>query len=453
MNLTRYWFVVAGAMICAYGFARETDLPWRQYTIDSSLDGADGVRLGDADGDGDLDIAAAWEQSGRSRLYLNPGTLGAAEHSWPYIDFGKTPGVEDALPADVDGDGRMDVISAGAGTVGLISQNARMSIHFAPPEGDYRNGQAWTTASFPASIAGNSRWMFSVMADVNRDGHRDIVSGSRYLAGGAPALIGWFETPAENKRDLTRWRFHKMGDAGWVMSLIARDMDGDGDMDFVVSDRKTGSRSDLRGVRWLENPDDPAKQQLPWNNHWIGARGREVMFIAMADMNGDGDPDVVVPSIGPNRITWYERLEPSGDAWREHEIDYPQGLGSPKAIAISDINCDGKPDLVITCEAADAPKAGVAWLEHPGAGPTGHHWVMHPVSGPIVTSRQPWLQQVLGWPETFGAAGIKFDRVEVTDLDGDGDPDVITTEENQGKKSRGLGVVWYQNPHNNCVAP
>jgi hypothetical protein len=30
---------------------------WRQYLIDGSLDGADGVRAGDVDGDGDLDIA------------------------------------------------------------------------------------------------------------------------------------------------------------------------------------------------------------------------------------------------------------------------------------------------------------------------------------------------------------------------------------------------------------
>ena len=40
-----------------------------------------------------------------------------------------------------------------------------------------------------------------------------------------------------------------------------------------------------------------------------------------------------------------------------------------------------------------------------------------------------------------GAAGTKFDRMELVDLDDDGDLDVITCEE-----SESLGVIWYENP-------
>ena len=40
-----------------------------------------------------------------------------------------------------------------------------------------------------------------------------------------------------------------------------------------------------------------------------------------------------------------------------------------------------------------------------------------------------------------GADGIKFDRIELLDLDADGDLDVITCEERDN-----LGVIWYENP-------
>ena len=39
------------------------------------------------------------------------------------------------------------------------------------------------------------------------------------------------------------------------------------------------------------------------------------------------------------------------------------------------------------------------------------------------------------------------DRIELLDVDADGDLDVITCEENAGPNSRGLGLVWYENPH------
>lgn len=45
-----------------------------------------------------------------------------------------------------------------------------------------------------------------------------------------------------------------------------------------------------------------------------------------------------------------------------------------------------------------------------------------------------------------GPEGIKYDRIELLDLDGDGDLDVLTCEEEVGVRHEGLGVIWYENP-------
>ena len=66
------------------------------------------------------------------------------------------------------------------------------------------------------------------------------------------------------------------------------------------------------------------------------------------------------------------------------------------------------------------------WLSSDGT-PGDHAWTAHEISGPT---------------------GIKFDRMELVDVDGDGDADVMTCEESEpveGKR-HGLGVFWYENP-------
>lgn len=52
-----------------------------------------------------------------------------------------------------------------------------------------------------------------------------------------------------------------------------------------------------------------------------------------------------------------------------------------------------------------------------------------------VTDRE-WMPH-----EISGAPGTKYDLVQLIDLDGDGDLDVLTCEEVEN-----LGVIWYDNP-------
>lgn len=366
--------------------------PWARHTIDGSSRGADGVRLADVNGDGLLDITTGWEEGGRVRVYLNPGPK-QSKAPWPAVTVGSVGSPEDAVFADLDGDGAWDVLSSTEG------EDQTLYVHWAPADPTrYLDSAAWTTAAIPAS-KGLGMWMFALPAELDGRNGVDFFAGSKTK----DAKIGWWQAPAD-PRKVADWRWRPLYDAGWIMSLIAHDMDGDGDQDLVATDRK-GPKS---GVLWLENPD--------WRLHRIGGVGKEeLMFMKMADLDGDGRAEAVAATLsGP--IVWYRG---KGDDWERFEIDAPAEVRRGKAVAAGDLDLDGRIDLAFTAEGADGDLEGVFWLSRRGA-PTDRAWDVHRVSGP---------------------EGVKFDRIELLDLDADGDLDLITCEERDN-----LGVIWYENP-------
>ena len=363
--------------------------------IDASQKGADGVRLADANGDGRPDIATAWEESGVVRAYMNPGPEKAAE-PWPAVTVGKVNSPEDAVFADMNGDGVLDVVTSTEG------DEKTVYVHTAPAE-DYMNPDGWDTQPVVRS-QGKGQWMYAEPMDVDGNGSMDLVAGSK---NDFAAIGSWrFPSTPGGKASWNRWY-----GAGWVMSIVAHDMNGDGAVDIVASDRK-GPRS---GALWFQN--------MPGSAAWPVARigpeaEHEAMFLDIADLDGDGQTDVVL-AVKDGPIQFFRRLSPRGTNWRAHGIEIPDGFGTAKAVAVGDIDLDGVADLVFTCEAAKGELSGVGWLRHSGD-PTSARWEVTDVGGPD---------------------GVKFDRIELADLDGDGDLDVITCEETDL-----LGVVWYENP-------
>lgn len=375
---------------------------WKRHVIDSSSRGADGVRLADADGDGRLDIATGWEQGGTVRVCFNPGPERAKE-KWPAVTVGRAGDVEDAVLADLDGDGAADVVSCSEG------KTRQISVHWSPPiRASLHDADAWQTVALPPA-ADKMMWMFALPLQVDGRHGIDVVAGGK----GSDAAIGWFESPA-NPRQLADWKWHELRPVGWLMSLVASDMDGDGDMDVVFSDRK-GKRS---GAYWLENPGAEAAQSQPWREHVIGGVGTEAMFLHLADLDQDGLEDVLLAA-KPQEILWLRREDHSGHSWQSHTIPLPDNTGTAKAVSVADLDGDGRQDLLFSCENAKSPKHGLKWLSADGP-PQAGKWTPHKLSG---------------------ADGVKHDLIATLDLDGDGDLDAITTEE-----VNNLGVIWYENP-------
>ena len=383
---------------------------WQRHTIDATFSGADGVRIADVNNDGLPDITTGWEEGGYTKVYIHPG-FNLVKQKWPSVIVGKTPNVEDAVFADLGNDGAMDVVSSTEGN------NKRLYFNWAPTNpNDYLKADKWKSQVLPTSNR-NVQWMYCLPMDVDGKNGVDLVVGAK----NKNAEIGWFQAP-KNARNLPKWKWFPISPATWVMSIFGKDMDGDGDSDIVVSDRKSGPS---QGVRWLENPGNIMKQKKEWKNHFIGCQGLEVMFMDLADLDGDGLEDVIVTEATTRKIWFLKRLDKISISWKGYPITIPEFASKPKSVVAGDLNNDGQTDLVQSFEKAEGEIEGIYWLSYKNK-PTDSIWQWRKISGPV---------------------GIKYDKVELVDLDGDGDLDVLTCEENYGSDSKGLGVIWYENEH------
>lgn len=371
------------------------------------------MRLADLNGDGHQDIVSPWEQGGKIRLYVNPGMSGIRD-PWPAVTVGEVGDPEDAFLVDLDGDGVLDVVSSCEGTT------RSMYVHWAPRDVTrLLDPSAWRTDSIPVT-EGAAQWMYSMSLDVDGRHGVDLIASAK----GDGAQIGWLRSP-ENPRNLGEWDWHPLYDAGWVMTLRSEDVDADGDLDIVATDRMDAAR----GALWLENPGSAGSADRPWAQHRIGPVGAyEAMHHDIADLDGDGLRDTLVAVKG-GPIRYHRRTAQAPLTWETHNIPMPPSTGSGKSVKVADVDLDGKKDLVVACEHATDGKIGVFWLSFEAAA-TEPDWTPHSISGP---------------------EGFIFDLLQIVDLDADGDLDVVTLEEKgpylaSGYKGDELGVIWYENP-------
>ncbi|GAB2992234.1 hypothetical protein GCM10027284_06260 [Cyclobacterium sediminis] len=375
------------------------DAPWPRHTIDDSSLGSDGTKFSDVNNDGKFDLVTGWEEGGVSRIYLQPEN---PKKKWPFIEL-PSPDVEDAFVSDLNGDGYLDLITLSEG------KHQRVTIHWAPADSeDYLDPQKWLTQDIPATI-GKTKWMFGRPIDLDGKNGIDLVVGSKDPNG----TLGWLEAP-ENPMIMEDWEYHEITQLGWVMSISLLDMNSDGEMDIVITDRK----GDLRGLRWMENPGKDALQGK-WTHHLLGIRDGESMFMDYFD-NGTGNKELnfIVPVVQHG----WEHFERKDGLWSSQKIDFPNFVGDrAKSVKVGDINQDGLLDLTATFSQALGKSGVIAMMSF--------------------QSDNPYFIDI------SGKEGVKYDFILLKDMDADGDLDLITSEETAADGSKkGLGVIWYENP-------
>ncbi len=385
---------------------RTSSTRWTSHIIDDIGQGADGIKLADFNRDGRQDIVTGWEESGETKLYLHPGR-DHVKTPWPAQVVGATPSVEDALFIDMSGDEQAEIVSCTEG------QSRQIFVHHL--EEDSAVSGHWLQKKLPAA-SNKMKWMYATPMQIDRRYGVDLVAAGR----GEGAALGWFAAP--RRGGLRSWSWHEISPVDWIMSILTHDLDSDGDMDILITDRK----GPLRGCRWLENPGNRKKQRGAWTNHFIGAKGLEVMFSSLTDIDGDGTPELIVPERTENTLRIYGMPKNPTSPWSEQVIKLPNHTGLAKAVAVGDLNGDHQLDLVLSTNTKGDDKDGLIWID-----------------GRNLHSQQPHVFRSIS-----GAHNAKFDDVILHDVDGDQDLDVMICEENFGAHSQGLGVIWYENKLN-----
>lgn len=197
----------------------------------------------DLDLDGDWDLVVGTRGENRLLWFENPGdgSLQLIEHAIGIV--GRPMSGFNLEYADLSGDGLPDIIGRAGNGLGWIEQPKR--------KGDAWNG--FTIGTFlPDSITGLE------LADIDGDGDIDIMSGS-YSRGPRTGdgdvdendelgRLGWFENPGDAKQPWVRHDISRRK-RGMFDKFIARDLDNDGDVDFIGT---RGNSAPYDGVFWLE---------------------------------------------------------------------------------------------------------------------------------------------------------------------------------------------------------
>ena len=141
------------------------------------------MKLADINDDALPDIVTGWEEGGLTKLYLHPGTSKVKE-KWPARLVGKTPNVEDAVFADINNDGRLDVVSS------TEKGSEKIFAHISQ-DNDYEH---WDQYILPTvDIA----WMYAEPLQIDgRHGPDLIIAGK-----GKNAALGWLKAPKDIRRN------------------------------------------------------------------------------------------------------------------------------------------------------------------------------------------------------------------------------------------------------------
>jgi hypothetical protein len=300
-------------------------------------------------------------------------------------------GASSVVVKDVNGDGKLDLLVANAcgnngnygcmiGSLGVLLGNGN---------GTFQAAVNYTSGGYlPDSVA---------VGDVNGDGNPDLLVANQ--CGNSDDCNGVVGVRLGNG-DGTFQPVVTYGSGGYeAQSAAVADVNGDGKPDLVVANVCADSNCTNGGVVGvlLGNGDGTFRAALSY-----GSGGQDAESVAVADMDGDGKPDLVVAN-GDGSVGV---LSGNGDGSFRTAMTYGSGGARASSVSVGDVNGDGKPDLVVAnyCASTDCTNGSVGVLLGNGDGT---------------------FQAAV----TYSSGGLYTGAVALRDLNGDSELDLVVANE------------------------
>ncbi|MCS1412202.1 MAG: hypothetical protein M2R45_05406 [Verrucomicrobia subdivision 3 bacterium] len=270
----------------------------------------------DVDGDGDLDFIGARYQPGLIAWLEQPDD--PTNEPWPlHIVSKELNGIHGLLRGDVDLDGKLDLIANSAQPVG--TPHPESLAWLSVPENPRRAG-SWPVHVFAKKDAPGLTHYIG-LGDVNDDGRPDIATGAKGFPSTTGNYFAWWEAPEDAKGT---WTKHLIADGQiGATNIHPCDVNGDGKTDFIAS------RGHGKGILWFEAPN--------WELHGIHPSLKEPHSLIALDMDGDGDTDAATCAFGAKEAWWFENDGKGG--FKNHRVATDQEAYDIRAFDI-DLDTD-----------------------------------------------------------------------------------------------------------------
>ncbi|MCD4810007.1 MAG: VCBS repeat-containing protein [Methanosarcinales archaeon] len=343
-------------------------------------------RVGDLDGDGDIDIIGKpynWNTPGLN-IWLNDDVAGLSLGLWErhIIDINKPWRSIFIASADMDNDGYEDII-----TGGWWYKNPKIQ------------GTNWTRHTIGQTLNN-----MATVYDFDGDGDIDVL-GTLGKGSDTNAVFVWGRN--DGSGNFTIINNIEPGDGDFLQGVAVGNFHSGGPVEIALSWHEEG-----KGIQMLTVPSDPSNDM--WSLRRISTISQDEA-LSRGDIDRDGNIDLLLGT------KW---LKNDGGSWTPYTINTDSG--SPDRNKLADINSDGRLDAVVGFEAISKP-GKLVWYEQ----------------GDKVTSM---------WTEHIIANVVGPMSLDVTDIDNDGDLDVVVGEHNLKnpydaklylfENSDGQGITW-----------
>lgn len=266
----------------------------------------------DLDGDGDKDIYAIFASSSQFVWFENVNGIGRFSAPTPITTI-REP-LRWAECADLDGDGDMDILTTSGTQTGVLSWYENLD-----GRGKFSSEHIITRSPQPF------QWVSA--GDLNRNGDLDILAACV-----DQHEIAWYVNMDGQCRFSRPQVITNLVEG--VARAVTADMNGDQNMDVI-----SVSSGDSK-IAWYRNRDGRGVfgNQVTISTTATGARA-----VSAADLDADGDQDVLTSSYSDGRILWFENAG-EGEFNTEHSITDVDGTA--RFVQAADVDSDGDLDIL-----------------------------------------------------------------------------------------------------------